>query len=86
MHRTALSGSREPVGRRDLYGSRESYRKGMDESWFKGPLTEERVGELRRKLGSARGALQELLLWSRDAPGRSLPFSIEDVLEETKDP
>jgi hypothetical protein len=55
--------------------------------WYVGPLTEERLAQLRYKLAGARGTLTCLINWETD--DRELLPSTEEIisiLKETEDP
>jgi hypothetical protein len=55
--------------------------------WYKGPLTETRMAELRHKLAKARGLLMMFTNWETDNKDY-VPTTQEvmDILKETEDP
>lgn len=60
--------------------------------WYKDPFTKEHIADLRRKLGIARGKLEEIRQLMIDCPEARIGhlsidvYALDDVLNETADP
>jgi hypothetical protein len=61
--------------------------KQKTNDWYVGPLTKERLADLRYKLAKARGLLVSFINWETDETGLTpATQEVKDILKETEDP